>query len=118
MVPDTVQLMVEVAGLCAQAPALEMMRPAGIAPCRKAHRNFSLQCSRSSGVVSISANACATRRKVQSMDLSIICPSLAWRRYFLSQMSHEAGCIGTSVAMVELSTGLRCAVFMGQESPR
>ena len=36
MVSDTVQLMVEVAGLCSKAPALEVMRPAGMAPWRKA----------------------------------------------------------------------------------
>ena len=32
IVPDTVQLMVEVAGLCSSAPALDVTRPAGIAP--------------------------------------------------------------------------------------
>ncbi len=32
MVPDTVQLIVEVAGLCSSAPALDVTRPAGIAP--------------------------------------------------------------------------------------
>ena len=37
MVPDTVQLIVLVAGLCASAPALEVTRPAGIAPRRSAH---------------------------------------------------------------------------------
>jgi len=31
--PETVQLIVLVAGLCFSAPALEVMRPAGIAPC-------------------------------------------------------------------------------------
>src|SRR5205085_132826 len=36
IVPETVQLMVEVAGLCSSAPALEMMRPAGMAPRRSA----------------------------------------------------------------------------------
>ena len=36
MVPETVQLMVEVAGLCSSAPALEVMRPAGMAPRRRA----------------------------------------------------------------------------------
>ena len=41
MVPDTVQLMVEVAGLCSSAPAFEVTRPAGIAPWRNAHRNES-----------------------------------------------------------------------------
>ena len=61
MVPDTVQLMVEVDGLCSRAPALEMMRPAGIAPCRRAQRNSRYQVSRSSGVVSTSARARATR---------------------------------------------------------
>ncbi len=39
MIPDTVQLMVDVAGLCSKAPALEVIRPAGIAPLRSAHRN-------------------------------------------------------------------------------
>jgi hypothetical protein len=38
-VPDTVQLIVDVAGLCSWAPALDMMRPAGIAPLLNAHRN-------------------------------------------------------------------------------
>ena len=33
--PDTVQLIVDVAGLYACAPALEIMRPAGMAPCFK-----------------------------------------------------------------------------------
>ena len=32
IVPDTVQLMVEVAGLCSSAPAFEVTRPAGMAP--------------------------------------------------------------------------------------
>src|SRR3546814_3176950 len=43
MVPDTVQLIVLVAGLCARAPALEVMRPAGIAPRRSAQRKRSFQ---------------------------------------------------------------------------
>ena len=37
-VPETVQLMVEVAGLCCCAPALDVIRPAGMAPWRKAHK--------------------------------------------------------------------------------
>ena len=41
--PDTVQLMVDVAGLCAHAPALDVMRPAGMAPLRSAHKNRSCQ---------------------------------------------------------------------------
>ena len=61
MVPETVQLMVEVAGLCSWAPALEMMRPAGIAPLRKAHTKRSYQCWRCSSD-STSDSACATRR--------------------------------------------------------
>jgi hypothetical protein len=44
MVPDTVQLIVEVAGLCSWAPALEVMRPAGIAPRRSAHRKDWYHC--------------------------------------------------------------------------
>ncbi len=43
MVPDTVQLMVLVAGLCCWAPALEVMRPAGMAPRRSAHTKRSYQ---------------------------------------------------------------------------
>jgi hypothetical protein len=60
IVPDTVQLIVEVAGLCSCAPAFEVTRPAGIAPRRKAHRKRSYQCSRISGA-STSASARATR---------------------------------------------------------
>src|ERR1700675_3858492 len=58
MVPDTVQLMVEVAGLCSSAPAFDVTRPAGIAPWRSAHRNDSYHRSRhSSGSTSASARA-------------------------------------------------------------
>ena len=61
IVPDTVQLIVEVAGLCSWAPAFEVTRPAGIAPRRSAHAKRSYQCSRmDSG--STSASARATRR--------------------------------------------------------
>jgi hypothetical protein len=60
IVPETVQLIVEVDGLCSSAPALLVTRPAGIAPWRKAHRNRSYHCSRSSGR-STSASARATR---------------------------------------------------------
>ena len=58
MVPETVQLMVEVAGLCSKAPALEVMRPAGMAPLRSAHRKGSYQAS---GSLSCAASARATR---------------------------------------------------------
>src|SRR3982751_1667965 len=44
MVPDTVQLMVEVAGLCSSAPAFEVKRPAGVAPRRSAHKKRPLPC--------------------------------------------------------------------------
>jgi len=59
--PDTVQLIVEVAGLCSRAPALDVIRPAGIAPRRNAHKNFSCHSTRFSSVVSTSAKARATR---------------------------------------------------------
>ena len=49
MVPDTVQLIVEVAGLCSSAPAFDMMRPAGIAPLRSAQRKRSYSASRCAG---------------------------------------------------------------------
>ena len=62
MVPDTVQLIVDVAGLCSSAPAFDTMRPAGIAPWRSAHKKRSCQRARSSSVVSTSAIARATRR--------------------------------------------------------
>src|SRR5580658_1943415 len=86
MVPETVQLMVDVAGLWSSAPAFEVTRPAGIAPWRSAHRNDSYQVSRSSSD-STSASARATRLYVSSIDLSMGEPSFAIRRYFLSQMS-------------------------------
>jgi hypothetical protein len=38
-VPETVQLIVDVAGLWSRAPAFDMMRPAGIAPERNAQTN-------------------------------------------------------------------------------
>ena len=62
MVPETVQLIVEVAGLCASAPALEVMRPAGIAPRRSAQVKRSIQYCCFSAVGSASASALATRR--------------------------------------------------------
>src|ERR1700747_1334172 len=43
IVPDTVQLIVDVAGLCSSAPAFDVTRPAGIAPRRSAQRNRSYQ---------------------------------------------------------------------------
>ena len=62
MVPLTVQLIVLVAGLCASAPALEVMRPAGIAPRRSAQAKRSIQYCCSSAVGSASDRALATRR--------------------------------------------------------
>src|SRR5690554_1966706 len=90
MVPDTVQLMVEVAGLCSRAPAFEMIRPAGIAPLRNAHRKRSYHLLLSSPS-STSASARATRWKVPSISRSIGLLFLSLRRYFLSQISSEAG---------------------------
>ena len=60
MVPETVQLIVDVAGLYASAPALDMMRPAGIAPLRRAQTKRSYHASRFSSS-STSARAFATR---------------------------------------------------------
>ena len=58
--PDTVQLIVEVAGLYACAPALEIMRPAGMAPCLSAQLKRSLHSARLS-LSSTSDSALATR---------------------------------------------------------
>ena len=57
MVPDTVQLIVLVAGLCSSAPALLVMRPAGIAPRRSAQTKRSYQYCCFSAVGSASASA-------------------------------------------------------------
>ena len=89
MVPETVQLIVEVAGLCASAPAFDMMRPAGIAPLRSAHRKRSNHCSRAVAS-STPASVVATRRQVSSIVASMGVPSLAVNRYFRSQMSSDA----------------------------
>src|SRR5687767_7019189 len=119
IVPDTVQLIVEVAGLCSSAPAFEVTRPAGIAPRRSAHRKRSYQCSRTSSR-STSASARATRLYVSSIVLSTGVPSLAVRRYFLSQMSSEAswkaiestsfGSIFTTVFIGQRRSGFYAAV--------
>jgi hypothetical protein len=93
IVPDTVQLIVDVAGLCSWAPAFDVMRPAGIAPRRSAHRNCSYQVSRLASF-STSASARATRLYVSSMLRSTGLPSFAVRRYFLSQMSSDASWYG------------------------
>ena len=86
--PDTVQLIVEVAGLCSRAPALEVIRPAGIAPRLNAHRNFSYHSSLLAGI-STSAKALATRIKESSISLSTCSPCFDFKRYFLSQISSE-----------------------------
>src|SRR5207342_683526 len=98
IVPDTVQLIVEVAGLCSSAPALLVMRPAGIAPRRSAQTKRSFQYFCSSSVGSASDSALATRWYVPSMSASTASPDLVLRRYFLSQMSCDAGCIGISLS--------------------
>src|SRR4030081_1477576 len=89
MVPDTVQLIVEVGGLCSTAPAFDVTRPAGMAPRRSAQRKCSYHCSRTSGN-STSASARATRLYVSSIVLSMGEPSFAVSLYFLSQMSSDA----------------------------
>lgn len=61
MKPDTVQLIVDVAGLNSPAPAFEVMRPAGIDPRRKAFKNFSSISARTDSC-SDEANALATRK--------------------------------------------------------
>ena len=61
MVPETVQLIVDVAGLCSRAPALDVILPAGIAPRRSAHKNDSYHFSRNSLVFSTLEIARATR---------------------------------------------------------
>jgi hypothetical protein len=68
MVPETVQLIVEVAGLCAWAPAFDVMRPAGIAPRRKAHRNNGYHSSRFLRDSSTSASARAVRTVDRIVD--------------------------------------------------
>ncbi|MNV28790.1 hypothetical protein D3C71_1199930 [compost metagenome] len=113
MVPETVQLMVLVAGLCACAPALEMIRPAGIAPRRSAQAKRSLQCSCSASVASASASALATRRYVASMSASSGSPCWVLSRYLRSQMSSDAGCIGTLSARGSLRTRSSRGVLMG-----
>ena len=81
--PETVQLIVEVAGLCSRAPALEIIRPAGIAPLRNAHKKRSYQASLFP-LSSTSERALATRRYVASIVSSTGSPCLFFNRYFLS----------------------------------
>src|SRR5690349_8639899 len=114
MVPDTVQLMVEVAGLCSSAPALEVTRPAGMAPRRSAHTKRSYHCSRTDSC-STSASARATRLYVSSMVLSTGVPSLADKRYFLSQMSSDASWKG--MASTSLCSSLTTLFMDGYLSP-
>src|SRR5690625_52805 len=90
MVPDTVQLMVEVAGLYSLAPALAVMRPAGMAPFSSAQRNCLRQCAFCLG--SSSARASATRSQVPLTVLSTLSPWWSLRWYFWAQMSQEASC--------------------------
>ena len=92
MVPDTVQLMVDVAGLYACAPAFEIIRPAGNAPCSKAHTKRLYQCSCSTSVCSTPDNAVATRSNVSLVASSTALPFLSLSLYFLSQMSADVAC--------------------------
>src|SRR5690554_3232993 len=90
MVPDTVQLMVEVAGLYSLAPALAVMRPAGMAPFSRAQRNCLRQCAFCLG--SSADSASATRPQVPLTVWSTFSPLWSLRRYFWSQMSQDASC--------------------------
>jgi len=83
------QLIVDVAGLYACAPALEIIRPAGSAPFARAHANCVCHFWRSSSVSSTSESAFATRLYVAAMSLSTGWPSLSFRRYLVSQISSD-----------------------------
>src|SRR6185503_15349085 len=91
IVPDTVQLIVDVAGLWYSAPAFEVMRPAGMAPRCNAQRNFSYHSPRRDGS-STAAKAFATRWYVPSMSRSTGSPDFVFRRYFVSQIFKDASC--------------------------
>src|SRR5690606_23426395 len=117
MVPDTVQLIVLVAGLCSRAPALEVMRPAGMAPRRSAHRKRSYQYFCFSAVASASDRALATRFSLSSMAASTGSPRLVFRRYFLSQLSSEAGCISLSRAAFVLAASSRTVLMCPSALP-
>src|SRR5690554_6879791 len=88
--------MVEVAGLCASAPALEVIRPAGMAPFLRAQAKFFI-CSVRTLLFSTCAKAVATRWYVALMSLSTGSPVLVLSWYLLLQMSSEASCIGIVV---------------------
>jgi len=103
--PETVQLMVEVAGLYSCAPALEMMRPAGTAPRFSAQRNLSYQCCCFSAVSSMSARVRATRVKVPSTQRSTASPTLFFSCYLRCQISSEAGCSGISMRSIDSFLG-------------
>src|SRR5690554_670931 len=95
-VPETVQLMVDVAGLCASAPAFEVMRPAGIAPFFRAQAK-SFICLARTDLSSTSARALATRSYVSLILWSTGSPVLDLSWYLLAQISNEASCIGIVV---------------------
>src|SRR5690606_41906127 len=99
------------AGLCSCAPALLVMRPAGTAPRRRAQVRRSTQYCCSSAVGSASASALATRLQVPWLSASSAWPCLVLRRYFLCQMSTDAGCIGMS-CFVSVATASSLAVLM------
>src|SRR5690554_866647 len=88
--------MVEVAGLCASAPALEVIRPAGMAPFLRAQAKFFI-CSVRTLLFSTCAKAVATRWYVALMSLSTGSPVLVLSWYLLFQMSSEVSCIGIVV---------------------
>src|SRR5690625_2300674 len=87
---DTVELLVVAVGLYSVAPALAVMRPAGMELFSSAQRRCLRQCAFCLG--SSSARASATRSQVPLTVLSTLSPWWSLRRYFWSQMSQEASC--------------------------
>ena len=88
IVSETVQLMVEVAGLCSRAPALEMILPAGVTPCLNAQRNSWYHSCRLF-LSSTFARALATRFWCGPCSGQTQSPFLVLRQYLLSQISRE-----------------------------
>lgn len=80
MVPYTVQLIVDVAGLNFSAPALYIIPPAGYAPDSIAQRNFA--CHFSWSFISMAANALAIRINISFTDASWLLTCLSFKRYF------------------------------------
>src|SRR5215475_6956668 len=113
MVPETVQLIVEVAGLWNSAPAFDVTRPAGIAPRCSAQTKRSNHSARFAGS-STDARALATRWYVPSISRSTGSPDLVFSRYFVSQMLSEASWSAMSASLDALSSN---AMFIVRPFP-